>query len=76
MSDYSVSVDGIVASKNIAGKNTIQIYWHGSMGYGEYNLIVDGNKIQGQSECMDKGDDKSFLKALLNDLADKVEVVE
>lgn len=71
MSNYSVSVDEIVVNKN-----TVQIYWHGSMGCGVYDLIVDGNKIQGQSECMDKGEDKSFLKALLNDLADKVEVVE
>ena len=53
--NYIVSVDEIVVNKNI-----IQIYWHGSRGCGVYDLIVDGNKIQGQSECMDKGEDKGL----------------
>lgn len=54
----------------------IRLYWYGSTGFGTYELDFRDNKIYGYSECMDKGGDKSFLKEVLNALAEKVEVVE
>lgn len=69
--DKEVEVDKVTVYDDV-----ISIYWHGSIGFGQYDLLFDGDKIQARSEYMDKNDNKSFLKALLNDIVDKVEVVE
>lgn len=53
----------------------VVIQWAGNIGWGEYVIYGKDGKILGDSECMDAGDDKEFLRLLLNDLADKVEVI-
>ena len=57
-------------------KDFMRIYWTGNTGFGTYDLRFENGEIRAYSECMDKGDDKSFLKEVLNALAEKVEVVE
>ena len=56
---------------------TIIIRWaKENKGFGEYVVSVEDDRIVGYSECMDRGDDKSFLVELLLAIADEVEIVE
>ena len=62
--------------------------WGCNLGFGQYTLyfnhkdvtVEDGledyvlTKVTADSECMDKGEDKEFLKALLEKMIDMVEV--
>ena len=62
--------------------------WGCNLGFGQYTLyfnhkdvtVEDGLedyvliKVTADSECMDKGEDKEFLKALMEKLIDMVEV--
>lgn len=62
--------------------------WSCNLGFGQYTLYFDHNnltvedgledcvltKVTADSECMDKGEDKEFLKALMEKLIDMVEV--
>lgn len=62
--------------------------WGCNLGFGQYTLyfnhkdvtVEDGledyvlTKVTADSECMDKGEDKEFLKALMEKLIDMVEV--
>ena len=69
-SNVEVEVTGVCP----AFKGVI-IQWAGNIGWGDYAIYEKDGKIVGDSECMDAGDDKEFLRLLLNDLADKVEVI-
>lgn len=71
MKKHDVEVTDVYVAENI-----VSIAWQGSTGFGTYDLVFKDDKIYGYSECMDKGDDKSFLKEVLNVLVEKVEVVE
>jgi hypothetical protein len=67
-------------------KPFISLLWSGDIGWGEYGLVINKNyndeednsgyelEIYGDSECMDKGERKDFLRQLLMSIADKVEV--
>ena len=47
----------------------------GDIGFGEYTIHVDNDgKWHGDSECMDRGEDKSFLKQLFDDILAQIEV--
>ena len=62
--------------------------WGCNLGFGQYTLYFDHKdltvedgledcvltKVTADSECMDKGEDKEFLKALMEKLIDMVEV--
>lgn len=52
----------------------IRIEWSSKMGFGQYDLQTREGKIVGDSETMDRGEDKDFLRKLLNLIADKVEI--
>ena len=52
----------------------IRIEWSSKLGFGQYDLQTRDGKIVGNSETMDKGDDKDFLRKLLSLIADKVEI--
>ena len=71
MSKHDIEVTDVYVSKDF-----IRIYWAGNTGFGTYDLCFENGEICGYSERMDKGDDKSFLKEVLNALAEKVEVKE
>lgn len=53
------------------------IDWSCNLGWGTYQLEFseNGTKIEADSECMDRGDDKTFLKALLNKVIEMVDVI-
>ena len=71
MSEHDIEVTDVYVIKDF-----MRIYWSGNIGFGTYDLCFENGEIRACSECMDKGDDKSFLKEVLNALAEKVEVVE
>lgn len=52
----------------------IRIEWNSSLGFGQYDLQVREGKIVADSESMDSGEDKDFLRKLLSLIADKAEV--
>lgn len=52
------------------------IEWYGSAGFGEYHIWTDENgRIKGDSEYMDKGDKKDFLKSLFDSILEQIEIV-
>jgi hypothetical protein len=52
----------------------IRIEWNSILGFGQYDLQVREGKIVADSESMDSGEDKDFLRKLLSLIADKAEV--
>ena len=52
----------------------IRIEWNSSLGFGQYDIQVREGKIVADSESMDSGEDKDFLRKLLSLIADKAEV--
>ena len=54
-----------------------KILWCGSIGWGEYTIYkhVGENKWYGDSEHMDKGDEKDFLELLIQQLPKLIEVI-
>lgn len=54
------------------GKDYIIISWSGNIGFGEYTLYKVKDKWFGDSECMDQGEDKDFLRYLLSKVADQI----
>ena len=48
--------------------------WSGNIGFGEYIIYLDAKNDEewyGDSECMDKSDDKWFLELLMKDFINK-----
>lgn len=55
----------------------IIINWSGDPGFGQYTLLLkEDGTFHGESECMDRGEDKEFIRALFAKIADKMTVVE
>lgn len=52
----------------------ITIRWYASIGFGEYTLYKQNNKWHADSECMDRGDDKSFGEMLLKKFMESVSI--
>lgn len=44
-----------------------RICWSSAIGFGEYTVYksADGDKWCGESECMDRGEDKEFISELM-----------
>ena len=71
-----LTLDDVDIYVNSSGKCRIVFSWSANIGFGEYSLYYDAKakKWEGDSECIDRDDDKEFLKALLEKFAEKVEV--
>lgn len=54
--------------------NGIRIEWDSDIGFGEYTIYRETGTDQwyADSECMDSGEDKEFLRELLKLIADNV----
>ena len=51
----------------------ISVTWTSDAGFGEWQAISDGNgKFNTYTECMDKNNDKSFSKAILTKVMEKI----
>lgn len=73
--EIDVSVDEVKPFVNEKYTGFI-IRWSGNIGFGEYTLYRStmDDKWYGDSECMDKGDDKEFLALLLEDFINQMEI--
>lgn len=78
MEIQDLTIDDVDIYVNSMGACRILFSWSANIGFGEYALYYNARtkKWEADSECMDKGDDKDFLKSLLEKLAEKVEVME
>lgn len=52
------------------------IRWDGNIGFGEYLVYNKDGKWVAESEYMDKGEDKEFLKYLMEKFINQIEVIE
>lgn len=76
-----------VFRNEICEKGYIRLFWEGEKGFGHYDLIIDSNndqeelpedymlRIRGDSEHMDRGEDKRFLESLFQSLIEQVEII-
>ena len=56
--------------------NGVEIKWDANIGWGTYTIYKykDSDIWHGDSECMDKGEDKDFLRELLNKFVDQIKI--
>lgn len=54
--------------------NGFVLLWHGDKGFGEYTIYQEDGKIKGDSEFMDSGDKKDFLKQLFASIVEQIEI--
>ena len=55
----------------------IGIEWSANIGFGRYELVPgDDGKLHAYTECMDRGEDKEFTKAILAALVDEIVIEE
>lgn len=73
-----VEVDTIEPFSNDEYKG-FKIIWYGNIGFGEYTIyqnVDDPNKWKADSEHMDSQHDKWFIKRLLENFIDQLEITE
>lgn len=68
---WDVHIDGILPTKKVCG---FTIEWSGNIGFGEYIVYQEDGKWKGYSECMDEGEDKEFLRYLLDKFVENIEI--
>lgn len=67
---YNITADSVQGFSN-----GFVIQWSGDAGFGEYTIYIDKDgKWKGDSEYMDKGEDKSFLEHLFLSIVEQIEV--
>lgn len=71
----NVTVDEIIPFKNEEYEG-LCFKWYGNIGFGEYNIYrkTSENQWHGDSECMDTNDDKSFLKILMEQFIERIDI--
>lgn len=75
--EVEIEIDDVTALKNVDGVQAIIIGWSGNIGFGEYTLYTDGKgRWHGDSEHMDKGDDKEFIRLLLDKFVERLVIDE
>ena len=71
--EVEVEIDYVTALTNVDGVQAIIIGWSSNIGFGEYTLYTDSKgKWHGDSECMDKGEDKEFIKLLMEKFVEEL----
>lgn len=61
-------------------KGAIRLYWDADEGFGQYDLFINYNadgdlELLGDSEYMDRGEDKTFIQSLFESLLEKLKVI-
>lgn len=85
ISDFSdLQIDSIRPFAEWSTDRGFVIEWSSpSIGFGEYQIWFEKDKnsddvfaynVYADTECMDKGEDKEFTKAILNLLVDKIHI--
>lgn len=80
--DFNLNIDNIHAFANDQF-NGVRIEWYtDGIGFGQCDILFEddevtgGSKITADTEHMCKNDDKAFLRALFDEILDKIEVIE
>lgn len=73
--ECEIEVSSIIPYVNDKYKGFV-IEWEGTIGFGQYTIDVTGNKIIGESECMDDNSDKGFLRILFEDILAQIDIRE
>ena len=70
----NLTIDRIwIRQHDVCPNGVIGIDWSANIGFGQYVLVVgDDDKLHADSECMDRGESKEFIKALLNKMIDEI----
>lgn len=74
----NLNIDEIwIREHELCPNGVIGIEWSANIGFGRYELILgDDGMLHAYTECMDRGEDKEFTKAIFAKLADKIIVEE
>ena len=74
----NLTIDEIWMNKHeICPHGVIGIEWSANIGFGRYELILgDDGMLHAYTECLDRGEDKEFTKAILEKLVEKIVVEE
>lgn len=77
VSEYELKLDKVEPFAN-SKYSGIVFEWSGNIGWGEYTIYREhySDEWIAESECMDRGEDKDFLRELLKQFADKIKVVD
>lgn len=81
MTDYTknLQIDRIWINRHeeYVPNGCIGIEWSGAVGFGSFEIFLDKDGIpHAYTECMDRGEDKEFTRAILSLLADKIVIEE
>lgn len=70
----NLTIDRIwIRQHDVCPNGVIGIDWSANIGFGQYVLVMgDDGKLHADSECMDRGENKEFIKALLNKMVDEI----
>lgn len=71
-----LSVNDVYCFENFKGEGRIILSWSANIGYGELTLYRDNedDKWKADTECMCKGEDKEFIRMVLNKWIEGIEV--
>ena len=74
----NLSIDRIwIRQHEVCPNGVIGIDWSANIGFGRYELVLgDDGMLHAYTECMDRGEDKEFTKAILAELVKKIVVEE
>ena len=77
VSEYELKLDKVEPFANSKYSGVV-LEWSGNIGWGEYTIYrnYDSDEWFAESECMDRGEDKDFLRELLKQFVDKIKVVD
>lgn len=72
----NLTIDDIrIRQHEVCPNGVICIEWSANIGWGRYDLVLgDDGKLHAYTECMDRGEDKEFTKAILAALVEKIVV--
>ena len=74
----NLQIDDIrIRQHEVCPNGVIIIEWSSNIGWGRYDLALgDDGMLHAYTECMDRGEDKEFTKAILAELVNKIVVEE
>ena len=70
---YDVEVEAY-CNPAMGDREVIKFKWTGNIGWGEYTLYTENGQWYGDSECMDRGENKEFLKKLFDKIIEQIKI--
>ena len=74
----NLNIDEVwIRQHEVCPNGIIGIDWSANIGFGRYELVLgDDGMLHAYTECMDRGEDKEFTRAILEKLVEKIVVEE